>query len=184
MKRLRALYVTAIIIALAGCASGAKMENMAYLSAGDKYKFDDALNKEVAISSVKGGEETNPLWTSEISNDAFSGAVKMSLESHGLYSDNGKYLLEIELLKVDQPMFGLDMTVTTQVKYTLTDKTNNQVLMDETIEAAHTATVKDAFVAVTRLQLANEGSGRQNIEGLLKKLSELKISASQVSMVR
>jgi hypothetical protein len=58
------------------------------------------------------------------------------------------------------------------------------MLFDETIIAPYTATIGDAFVAIKRLRLANEGSGRKNVEGLMNKLSELEISPKQVSIVK
>lgn len=184
MKKLKYLLFTILIIALGGCASGAKKEKMAYLSSDKQYSYDSTIKKNVGLSSVSGGEKTNPLWTSEISNEAFTGAVKLSLESQGLLSENGRYKLEVSLLKVDQPAFGLDMTVTTSVKYVLTDSKNNTTLIDATIDAPYTATFSDAFAGMVRLQLANEGSGKKNIQGLLVKLSTLKIDVSEISIAR
>ncbi|MFP6844034.1 MAG: hypothetical protein VB958_02340 [Thalassolituus sp.] len=40
----------------------------------------------------------------------------------------------------------------------------------------------ELFSGATRLRLANEGSAMKNIEGLLEKLTELDIKASQVSL--
>ena len=88
------------------------------------------------------------------------------------------------MIKVDQPSFGFDMTVTTHVQYVLTDTTNHSVILDEVIVAPHTATTGDAFAGYKRLQLANEGSGKKNIEGFLEKLSELKINPKEISVVQ
>jgi hypothetical protein len=41
-----------------------------------------------------------------------------------------------------------------------------------------------AFVGFIRLQLANEGSDKKNIEGLLDLLSGLKINPEEVSFVK
>ena len=80
-------------------------------------------------------------------------------------------------------MFGLNFEVTTHVKYILTDReSNGSVIMNETIVAPFTATVGDAFAAIKRLRLANEGSGKANINGLLEKLSELRIKPGDISL--
>jgi hypothetical protein len=184
MTTFRVLTITALIIILGGCASGAKKENMDFLSTEKQYSYDDALKNDVGLSSVSGGEDTNPLWTSEISNEDFTGAVRMSLKSQGLLSPKGRYTLKVNLIKVDQPLFGLDLTVTTHVKYILTDSKNNTVLVDETVDAPYTATFSDSMIAMTRLQLANEGSGKLNIQGLLEKLSALKIDANEISLAK
>lgn len=183
MLNVRIMVVLAALFYLSGCATGAKMENMVY--DGPAKEFDVGLENNMGVSNVTGGEETNPAWTSEIDNDAFSGALKESLLAQGLLSDKGRYQLEVTMLKVDQPMFGLDFEVTTHVRYLLTDPENDDaVVLDETIVAPYTATVGDAFVAIKRLRLANEGSGKANIAGLLDKLSELQINPGDISLAQ
>ncbi len=181
MKIVKTMLILAASSYLWGCASGAKMENMAYQ--GEQKKYATEIQENVGLEEVSGGETTNPLWTSEIDNAAFSGAVKESLISQGLYSDNGEYQLKVNMLKVDQPMFGLDLEVTTTVRYILTNTKSGEVVFDDTVTAPHTAGVSDAFVAVQRLRLANEGSGKKNIEGFLNKLSELHIKPNQISLI-
>ena len=178
INRFASIFVIAVF--LFGCASGAKMENMIYQ--GDQKAYDGGLKNDVEVSSVSGGKKTNPAWTSQISSEAFYGAVEKSLSEQGLLSESGKYQLRINMIKVDQPLFGFDLTVTTHVRYVLTDTKDSTVILDETIVTPHTATVGDAFAAVKRLRLANEGSGKKNIEGLLDKLSELKINPKEISV--
>lgn len=172
----------AAAVYLSGCASGAQMGNMVY--DGPDKAFDTTLKSNVGVSSVTGGEETNPAWTSEIDNSAFAGALNQSLKNQGLLSENGRYQLKALMLEVDQPMFGLDFEVITHVRYILTDSENNgAVVLDETIIAPYTATIGDSFMAIKRLRLANEGSGKANIAGLLDKLSELQIKPGEISSV-
>lgn len=180
MKLIKLMFVLATCSYLWGCASGAKMENMIYQ--GDQKNYPGEIQENMELGEVSGGQKTNPAWTSEIDNEAFSGAVKQSLISQGLYSENGKYRLKVNMLKVDQPLFGLDLTVTTYVRYTLTDTESGEIVFDETVIAPHTAGVGDAFVAVKRLRLANEGSAQKNIEELLNELSELRIDVQQISL--
>ncbi|MDH5229761.1 MAG: hypothetical protein OEY38_06865 [Gammaproteobacteria bacterium] len=176
MKKIKLLALLIAVVLLIGCASGAKFENMAYTETS-KFKYEQALKKEIGLSGVDGGEKTNPLWTSEISNEAFQEALKLSLTSQGLMSENGRYQLKVNLVKVDQPLFGLDLKVTTHVNYILTDTKTNKVVLDELVVAPFTATFGDAAIAIKRLRLANEGSGKNNIKGFLEKLSLLNVSA-------
>lgn len=182
MNNLMKLLSTAfVVLFLAGCATGAKMENMTYSGGAEgQITYDEPLKDQVAVESVAGGKKTNPAWTSEIDNVAFEGALKASLESQGLYSESGRYQLSAELLKVDQPMFGLDFTVTTYVKYQLLDTQTDKVVFSKTIAAPYTATVGDAFAGVKRLRLANEGSGKENIRKLLSELSGVDINESGI----
>jgi len=181
MNKLKIVSLSILVVFLYGCASGARFGNMAYTeSTGMKY--DKALKNDVGLSTVKGGEKTNPLWTPEISNEAFKKAVEMSLSSQGLLSKNGRYRLKVKLAEVDQPLFGLDLTVTTHVNYMLIDTKTNKVVFNDMIVSPYTAAVGDAFLAVKRLRLANEGSAKKNIGDLLKKLSSLKISTGEVHL--
>ncbi len=182
MKFIRVTFVLIICSYLWGCASGAKMENMVFH--GEQKEYSGEMKENLGLGEVSGGEKTNPAWTSEIDNEAFSGAVKKSLKSQGLYSDNGKYQLEVKMLKVDQPLFGLNLEVTTHVRYILSNTDNGSVVFDDTVIAPHTAGVGDAFAAVKRLRLANEGSAQKNIEGLLNKLTELRIELQGISLAK
>lgn len=182
MLRIKYFLLGTFCLMLFGCAGGATKEGMTYISA-TPMKFSDALENEVTVDSVEGGQSTNPLWTSEISDDAFADALKATLEALGLLSDNGRYQLRVILKEVDQPLFGLDLTVTTVINYQLIDTQTNQTIVNETIEAKHTATFDDAFAAIKRLRLANEGSARKNIAELVNRLSEINIAMGQVSLV-
>ena len=180
MKSIKIYLAIVTVMYLSGCASGAKMENMIYQ--GDQKNYSAELKENLEVSNVSGGQKTNPAWTSEISSEAFSGAVKESLSAQGLLSENGQYKLTVEMLKVDQPIFGLNFEVTTHVKYLLLDSISNSVIFDETIVAPHTSTFGDAFSGVERLRLANEGAGNKNIEIFLEKLSELQINKNEISL--
>lgn len=180
MRNIKKLLILTAVIYLAGCASGAKMEGMA--TSKNQSQYESGLKENVAVSPVAGGKKTNPAWTSEISSEAFQGALEESLKAQGLLSATGKYKLKVEMLSVDQPMIGLDMTVTTHVKYTLVDTTSNAAIFQETVVAPHTATFGDSAMGVKRLRLANEGSGRKNIEIFLEKLAKLKIGKGGVAL--
>ena len=182
MNKMAWLLLVIPVLFTLGCASPAKTGNMVYAS-GYPSSYDPALKKQIEIWSAPGGEKTNPLWTSEISTEAFCQAVRTSLIIQGLFSENGRYQLQIIMRKTGQPLFGANLTVTTCVNYILTDRSDDTVVFNETISAPYTATVGDAFLAVQRLRLANEGSGKENIKGFLERLSKLRITADRVSLV-
>jgi len=185
MKFIRNLALLGCLVLLFGCASGAKLENMVYSDLEQGHQtFDPALKGGIGLQGVSGGEKTNPAWTSEIGDEEFAGAVKESLRLRNLMAegDAGKYQLEVKLLKVDQPLFGLNFKVTMQAQYLLTEAATGRVLLDKTFVTDYTAGVSDAFVAVKRLRLANEGSAKANIGAFLTELSALKISAGDISI--
>lgn len=171
--KIRVLGLLAIIAAavnLQGCASGASVQGMTYQQAAATQK----LQGQVAVATPTGGKNTNPMWTSQVSSEAFEGALKASLLKAGMLGQSGQAPLTLssQLVNLKQPTFGLDMTVTATVTYQVTD-TAGKVVLKETIVTPYTATVGDAFVAVKRLQLANEGAIRKNIESLIAKLEAL-----------
>lgn len=182
MKHIKLLLLLSTCLYLFGCASGAKQENIVYR--GMVSAQPEALKQNIAVDNVSGGQRTNPAWTSEISNEAFGSALKQSLAHQNLLGDNGRYRLKVELVNVDQPLFGLNATLNTSIRYTLVDRQTSQTVMSETVNASYTATIGDAFVGVTRLRLANEGSAKKNIQNFIERLSGLKLDAGQISLAQ
>lgn len=180
MKIMKPIFVLLVCQYLFGCASGAKPENMVFM--GEPKVYSAEILENLGVGEVNGGKKTNPAWTSEIDNDAFSNALMESLKSQGLYSDSGNYRLDVDMLKVEQPLFGWDTKVTTHVRYIVISVDRESVVFDETVVTPYTATVDDAFIGVKRLRLANEGSAQKNIEELLNKLSKLQIDSDEIKL--
>jgi hypothetical protein len=52
------------------------------------------LKNSVEISDVTGGKKTDPMWISEVSNEDFSSALRLSLKQHTMLSEaNGPLVL-------------------------------------------------------------------------------------------
>jgi hypothetical protein len=86
----------------------------------------------------------------------------------------GNYSLQVSLVSVDQPLIGFSLTVRISARWVLSDATG-RVVFDDFIRSEHTATVKDAFAAVARLRLANEGAARENIRLGIERLSRVSL---------
>ena len=172
--RARALFVGFVLLALTGCAAPARVSQMvAYAPEPSDAQMASRWHRSMALGTVAGGEPTNPMWTSEVGNAEFREALRQSLHANGLLGSEGqpaRYGLNAELMEMSQPYFGFDLTVTSNVHYIVTDIASSSVAFDETITASHTATVGDAFVAVERLRLANEGSVKEKIRVFIDKL--------------
>jgi hypothetical protein len=179
----RVVLVLTILI-LGGCASPSRFEKMT-ISSRDAaiYHGSSILTNSVAVAKVSGGEETNPMWTSEIGSNEFELALIDSLVATKLLAldGKGKYTLSAVMMKVDQPMFGASFTVTSYIHYQLVRNSDNKIIFDQEISSPYTATMSDAFIGVERLKLANEGSARSNITELIDKLYLLKIKPNEVS---
>ncbi|WP_171236968.1 hypothetical protein [Ruegeria sp. HKCCA6837] len=170
----------AMCIHLAGCAQPAQKTAMVPGSIAptpSSAKYHSSVGKVTGY----GGEETNPMWTSEISKEDFQAALETSLRQAGIYSTSGQYTLRADILSVEQPLVGFDLKVAMTVRYNIID-TNSRILFDRTIKSEYTADLSEAFVGVERLQKANEGAARANIHLLLKALGSTS-SGGQIGAV-
>jgi hypothetical protein len=166
-----ALLAAALSLSGTGCAAGAAAAGMTITPAELVKPTNQAALHAVGVAGVAGGTETNPAWTSQVSDAEFKAALIESLRLAGLLADGpARYTLKASLVSLQQPMFGLDMTVTASVHYEVTDARTGAVVWQEGVLTPHTATVGDAFVGVTRLKLANEGAVRKNIAKLVEQL--------------
>jgi hypothetical protein len=173
MTFLRNFLIALVTVMIFGCAAPATRDNMSISSTERSlYSTDKPLSKAVSVGKVSGGEDTNPLWTSEIGNETFAAALRDSLETSKLLNSHAlsKYVLDATLIEVDQPMAGFTMTVSTEVQYTLRDKTSNETVLQETFNASGSATTGDAFVGSKRLKVATERSAQENIKRIIEVL--------------
>ena len=173
MAKMQALSIVLLVL-LGGCASGARMSGMTVpIDEATVISDTSALYHAIEISDVSGGEETNPLWVSKVSNEDFRAALENTLLVHTMLAekDGGQYQLSVDLQKLEQPWGGFDLKVTAAAHYILRDK-ENQVVFDQRIETPYTADFGDSFLAYERIRLANEGAVRLNIEAFIKQLLE------------
>ncbi|WP_150000768.1 hypothetical protein [Iodidimonas gelatinilytica] len=168
------LVFSFFVFLMAGCASPAQKQNMIVdQSALVKEAENSRFSQSLMITSVSGGEETNPLWTSEIDSDAFHGALTDSLKHSGLIAETpeqAKYELRAILAKVKQPSIGFNYTVTSDISYLITEKSSGNLIFEEEISTPYTASLGESIYGVKRLRLANEGSIRENIKTFIARI--------------
>ena len=127
---------------------------------------------------VSGGQKTSAMGFAMISNEDFEKALELSLGKAGLFasvsdSANAHYELNAYIGRVSQPLAGFSMTVTLEVSYSLVESQSHRAVWQKNISSTHTASAGEAFVGTTRLRIATEGAAKQNIEYLLRELSQL-----------
>lgn len=177
MFNFKILGLIALVI-LTGCASPARIDQMAVHAPGI-LTVDTPLKRSVAVTEVTGGRETNPMWSSQVSSESFQRALELSLRNVGLSDpllSANKYHLTADILQISQPMLGLDMTVSANVRYSLIDTTTRKEIFSKVIVGTYTAKFSDAFAGVERLKLANEGAAKTNIQLLVDELLQFKPS--------
>lgn len=173
LKRLLFISTFSFLI---GCASPAEVQKMVYhRSQPVLMSIDSPFRETIVIENVVGGQSTK--WRSKVGNSEFREALRRSLDHEGaLTSDprDAKYVLNATLVELDQPFAGIDRTVTSIVKYQLIDLRAGKPIFDEVIVSSYTAKFSDDYWSGNkRLKLANEGSIRENISALIKKLGTL-----------
>jgi hypothetical protein len=75
-----------VLLVLEGCATGAKVESMV-APATAPVQANSALRAAVTVNTVSGGQQTNPLWKSNIGNPEFQEALRQTLRANGMLSD-------------------------------------------------------------------------------------------------
>jgi hypothetical protein len=158
-----------LLLTLAACASGATPGAMTVpLSEQTMIAERSALRQAIRVDAVGGGQETNPLWTSQVSSADFATALRQSLSTHAMLSmDGGVFRLDAQLVALDQPLMGLDLEVSSRVRYRLSRADGGAPIVEREIVVRHSQPFSSAFVAVERLRLANEGAIRANIRQFL-----------------
>lgn len=170
--------IFSFVVLLSGCATPARVDQMIVSGTPSQRIAETPLRNNIAIRDVTGGQETNPMWKSNVGTNEFSQALEASLRTFGLLAANrqaGSHALTVHLQNLEQPMIGLDMTVTASVNYILVEQATNKEVINRTVAVPYTAMLGDALVGAERLRLANEGAIRTNFSQLFEELLRLKI---------
>lgn len=164
--------VLILTLALGACASGATPGAMVPLPAEQTSAAQNSrLRQAIAIGNVSGGRETNPLWTSQVSQADFAAALRQSLSTHAMLTINNEtFRLDATLHDLEQPFAGVDLQVTSRVSYRLVRVSDGTIAYTIEVRRAFTAPFSSSFLAVERLRLANEGAIRENIRDFLSAL--------------
>jgi len=182
-QKLALSLALACIALISGCATPARVDQMAASGQPAQRVAETALRNNISIKDVTGGKETNPMWTSNVGGGEFTLALEQSLRNVGLLAANreaGRFTLTSHLQSLDQPMFGFDMTVTASVNYIVVERATGKEVFQKTVVLPYTAKMGDSMMGVERLKLANEGAIRVNISQFIDDILLLKIAANAV----
>ena len=123
--------------------------------------------------SVGGKEARSPLlYTSDISNSAFTEALNNALAKSGVFQGvikdgDADYILDVTILDYDQqPWGGFHFDISISVKWELTDTETLVPVWSDTFETSS---------GHKRRQKAMEGSARENIREGIRRLSLLNL---------
>jgi hypothetical protein len=166
---------------LSGCATPASSDRMTVsrnLVEVAKIQAGHPLRGGVGVASVTGGGDTNPMWRSKVSSDAFQRALEDSLRNAMLLNPaiaSSRYQLTADLIDLSQPLVGASLDVSSSVRYSLVEKASRREIYSRIIQTSHTAKWNDAFNFNDRLNIANEGAIRNNIQLVIDDLFKLNL---------
>ena len=169
LRILALLFVAITYVTLTGCATPANPQAM-IVNPDASIAPNEKLKGMFAIGSIIGGQDTNPLWTSQVDNKSFGEALRGTLAAFGyLASDpaSAKHRIDANLMSLAQPLFGLTFDVQSNVQYVvITGDSKKEYL----VSASGVATFSDSALAIERLRIANEKSIKENITQFLRRL--------------
>ena len=155
------------ILVLSGCATPANKAAMS-IAKTEQLSRQAQFQGAFIVGTVVGGQETNPLWTSQVSSESFKSALEESLRNIDYFSPGGgRFTIDANLKKLDQPLFGLTLDVTSEVIYRIEGMGYTRTIE---VSAVGTATPSDAFIAIERLRIANERSIKNNITDFINQI--------------
>ncbi len=168
MRLIRLLAITALLLPLAACSS--RPEAMVATAPADARGLvhSSPLFLATSVGTVTEVKEEGKSWEF-VTEGLFREGLQQSLAATGLLATDRAptYVVDVELIDTDQPIFGTDFTVTSTIDYTIRDKRTDSPVFKERVTAPFTAKFSEAFVGAERARLANEGSMKANIEKFL-----------------
>lgn len=168
----RLFIVGAAASVLAGCASGARSTALTPQPTEKTIvTSDELIYQSIAVGAVSGGRESDAVSGSQISSGEFREALEGALKLNGLWALNDpRFTLDAQIEQVDQETFDINLDVVTTVFYRMRDIASGAIVYEKRVIEGFEAQFTDSFVRSERFRLANEGSGRANIQSFIEGL--------------
>ncbi len=176
-KTIKTVFLVLIVaVAITGCNIPPSVTNM---KASFNYTKFVSTDKTLMVAEVKGGEKTNPVLShSKIENEGFHEALTNTLKGSGIFkevftAEKGDYEIYAEIISQEiQP--GRKLASILFVNYRLIEADSGKEVWKENILSQHDARLSlEAFTVIGRVKKAKEGSVRDNLTQLIKKLSNV-----------
>ena len=167
--------LTLLALVCTGCPATLKPETMTPQVSVPVHKSASDI-----LIAVLGATDVTARKPVHINDEDFSQALRESIEKSGLFRKAlrdvpGKYQLQAFFTQIDEQIFGIDMTASMEVNYTLARTAPKEVLWKKGISSSYTAGLSESLISITRLQLATEGAARRNIEQAIQEISKLQL---------
>ena len=171
--KIAAVPFLAVLFLIGGCASPPAQDAMAPTGVVISKKHPETVRLNV-------GGGLDAAAGIAVPNAALEAALNQAINETKLFSqvvkgNGGDFVLTATVFSVNQPMFGMAMTVKVEVGWTLKRSSDDKTIWQEAIRSEHTSTPGEAFAGVTRVRLATEGAVKNNIAEAVSKLAALSL---------
>lgn len=139
-----------------------------------------SLAQNIGLEGYGGWSDYGHYWSRSFGfkADHFRSELQSALDTTGLLrgpSGENEYKLAAKILNIESPPFGGNMTVTSEIRYKLTQSRSDKAVFDEIILSSHTAKFTESFWAVSRVKAAYEGALHKSIKQLIESLYLLEL---------
>jgi hypothetical protein len=129
------------------------------------------LRQAVAIGQVSNVRETDWFFGPGVLSSDFAEALRLSLSVRTMLAlHDERFRLEANMIDLQHPIMGFDVTVTSKIRYRLTRVADNTIVFEREITAPFTTAFSSRRAGLERLKLASAGSIRENISHFLAAL--------------
>ncbi len=183
LLRRNSLLACVLVAALTACGAPARPLELSITDLESlqlRSWLSPQLRRNVDLLPVTGGQDTNPLWGTRMSDMSLNQAYQESLRRVGLMPDvpdSGRYQLKVELMATAQPNVPVAVEVAVSVRYTLTERGAKAPVYQRTLRTTQKAGIDDSLSPTEQLRMATEGAMRANIGELLRELASLPLPA-------
>lgn len=171
MRSYKILFLLPVLF-LAACAQPLSMyEMMPKPATFEALGENKALANKVAVGEVL--TEKGLGGSAPVVSEQYKASLVASLSHAGWYTDaeKAKYVLEANVLEVDQPFMAFNTTVTTKTHYSLKEKASDKVVFEETLSLPCTTRFGEAINADIRLRMATACAVGENTTHLMNVLN-------------
>jgi hypothetical protein len=170
------VLATVALLSLAGCATykPISLDKVPDLSGIDTARGPaPAYRDAITVAPVSGGKDGSIFSIPHPSNAEFQQSLVRTLTNAKLASaSNGRFRLEATL-KLDQPLFSMNTTVTASIAYRLTEVATGAVVYDQTLVTQGTVSYFDMNDGPERMRYANWRAVAANLRQLVQELYAL-----------
>lgn len=174
MMNVLVLASLSVVLLASGCAAKASRMVPRDFELVNKHPYTVSVNESI------GGIDAKPLWYSQVSNSAFTEALSNALAKSGVFQtvtkgDGADYILDVTILKYDQPWHGANIVIGMETKWELTNAKTHAPVWSNTFATAYRAVWLESLFDGERIEKAHEAAARTNIKEGIRRLSLLSL---------